>query len=115
MKTKEFLEKLSKTAEYFNREWVTGFSDTAVRMYPNIEPDYFSYCPITAVCYMETQREYDVWDQHLAGKVLGLSRKQVDNISIAADYNNENGEPKLRAKILEATSPRKGPNAIIWE
>ena len=114
MRTKTFLSKLKKTPDHFQSKWIACGHDQAVRILRYNDPNDFYFCPVTAVCEMETGKEFDIWDQHLAGKALGLSRKQVDNITTAADHNDESADPKLRAKILEATSPRKDPNESLY-
>lgn len=114
MRTQTFLAKLEKTADFFKMEWVVGDTNQAVRMVPYGTND-FLYCPLTAVCLMETGKKHELWYPLEAGLAIGLSRKQIDNIVDAADYWDESADPKLRARILEATSPREDKDDSIWE
>ena len=106
MKTKTFLRRLSETSKFFNREWKMYGDDGYVRMFIKPTPDG-CFCPITAVCKMLKGAEFHVWDAPKAGKVIGLSNKQIHSITAAADFP-EDSDPKLRGRLLEAICDGQG-------
>ena len=69
MKTKKFLKKLAKTAEFFGSSWTVTYG--GFRLSPKA-PFGECYCPITAVAKMETGYYYGIIGIERAGKELGL-------------------------------------------
>ena len=99
-----FLEKLSKTVEHFKAkgQWTVGTIDNL-----RLRGDYygsFYYCPITAVCKMETGVDVGITEAGREGAaLLRLERKDVEQIiSAADDLNYAAGySEEFRKKLLK--------------
>ena len=100
MKTKKFIKKLRKTAEFFGEDWKIHDDDEFIRIFTKPSVDE-CYCPITAVCLMQTGKKYRPWDAPEAGKLIGLKNRQIRAIMEASDHH-ESAYGKLRARLLKA-------------
>ena len=115
MKTKKFIKKLRKTAEFFGSTWQIHDDCGYMRIFTEPSPNE-CYCPITAVCLMETGKKHYLWNVTKAGKLIGLTNKQIRAITTASDSHAAHG--KLRIRLLKAmldgqnqTQDQKAPSA----
>ena len=93
--TKEaFLEKLSKTADFFDAKWF--LDEDAITL---TCPDG-TFCPITAVTLMEKGKYFHLNEADEAGKKLELHHRTNYKIQGAADWTNLHGD--LRGELMRA-------------
>lgn len=93
----ELLKEASKKYKFYITEW------GAIRARRN-KISKFEYCPITA-CTRLFGKHYKQFQEHLAGKEIGLSEEQIINIANAADFRTYSG--KLRNSMLKVVGLNK--------